>query len=107
MKSIPGVYFINILHVAFLHKSVFRNFSLVTAWLFNFLAKKYHLESCSENVDEIDSSNPFFFFHTINAFQKGSTIIIDLVIYKDADVSDDIIGTFIRSFVTSLGAGRM
>ena len=41
-------------------------------------------------------SNPFFFFHTINAFQKGSTIIIDLVIYKDADVSDDD-----NSFVTS------
>ncbi len=27
--------------------NVLRNFSLVTAWLFNFLAKKYHLESCS------------------------------------------------------------
>ena len=34
-------------------------------------------------------SNPFFFFHTINAFQKGSAVIIDLVIYKDADVSGE------------------
>ena len=31
-------------------------------------------------------SNPFFFFHTINAFQKGSAVIIDLVGWQNLQV---------------------
>ena len=31
---------------------------------------------------------PFFFFHTTNAFEKNNdTIVIDIMAYKNADVS--------------------
>jgi carotenoid cleavage dioxygenase-like enzyme len=49
-----------------------------------------HIHLVNRHTGEVSDktyvSNPFFFFHTINAYQKGSSVIIDLVIYKDADV---------------------
>ena len=34
---------------------------------------------------------PFFFFHTINAFDKNNdTIVVDIMAYKNADVSSDL-----------------
>jgi len=43
----PGVNFINILRPLFLYESILGSFSLVTVWLWNFLAKKYWRKSCS------------------------------------------------------------
>ena len=54
-----------------------------------------HIHLVNRETGEVSGktyvSNPFFYFHTINAFQKGSAIILDLVVYKDADVSKNII----------------
>ena len=49
--------------------------------------------------------NPFFFFHTINAFDKNNdTIVVDIMAYKNADVSSEfyelcIPFSFFRFFV--------
>ena len=38
---------------------------------------------------------PFFFFHTINAFDKNNdTIVVDIMAYKNADVSSIIFRFF-------------
>ena len=36
---------------------------------------------------------PFFFFHAINAFDKNNdTIVVDIMAYKNADVSWQVLG---------------
>jgi len=42
-----GVNFIHILLVPFSYESVLSSFSLITVWLFDFLAKEYWVKSCS------------------------------------------------------------
>ena len=45
---------------------------------------------------------PFFFFHTINAFNRNNdTIVVDIMAYKNADVSS-IVDT-IQDFRSKLG----
>jgi hypothetical protein len=51
---LSGINLISILRATFLKESVLRSFSLVTVWLYNYLAKEYGRKSRSLNVDEID-----------------------------------------------------
>ncbi|WP_227375726.1 carotenoid oxygenase family protein [Haladaptatus halobius] len=59
--------------------------------------------SSGERVAE-PTTNPFFFFHTVNAFESGDEIVVDLVAYDDATIVEDLFMASVEG--GSAGASR-
>ena len=82
---------------AFLKQSSMYNFcKMMTQLLFQ--VNIYLFNKVEKRVSPVVyCCEPFFFFHFINAFQQdASYVCIDLVAYKDAEVSCNILAKFLR-----------
>ncbi len=53
------------------------------------------------------TTEPFFAFHHINAFEQDGELVVDLVAYPDTGIIDDLYLDELRNETTSLVAGQM
>jgi beta,beta-carotene 9',10'-dioxygenase len=51
---------------------------------------KFHLVHRRTGKITTVNTSPFFFFHTVNAFEEGDEVMIDLCLYKDPTVIKDL-----------------
>ena len=49
----------------------------------------------------------FFTFHSVNAFEDGGELVVDLVAYEDASIIDDLYLDNLRGEDTAVASGRL
>jgi len=106
VQSTLGLNFTNILWAAFLRQSILHSFSIVTIWLWNFLAKENLAKKLLVNVDEIVYKYQYFLtYFTLKLISIANVLINEVVRFLKAFWKSLYIGK-LKCHFTRMGGGR-